>query len=425
MPRLRRRGPSSCPGRWRRRPRRLRGAQAWPHALLLAGERGIGKRTLALHFARSLLCESPRPGRARVRHLRELRLRRCRPASGPAAGRAVRRGRRGRGQGARHHPASIASEALIAWSALTSHRGRGQGGRRSSPPKRFTPSAANALLKTLEEPPPATYLVLVAHQPGRIPATLRSRCVRLAAPRPSPEAARQWLQAAWGRRCFHGARPGGRRALAGVGAGATPRGRRSGRCGSRRSPSRRACRRLRWRRAWKRAPRRSARTASASPSTGSMHGRADLARVVAGGEPARNPDFAEALRRSPPRWRRWRCFAIIAPLMRAARARRASAAAAARRRVAAVRVPRFVSLTRGRQETSSRITGRRHGAPRRAFAQHSREGGAVCRVHAVPQGRRHLHSHVAPVHARRGSVHAAVADGRSRTGLRCRARSCG
>jgi DNA polymerase-3 subunit delta' len=33
----------------------------WPHGLLLTGSRGIGKRALAMHFARALLCERPRP----------------------------------------------------------------------------------------------------------------------------------------------------------------------------------------------------------------------------------------------------------------------------------------------------------------------------------------------------------------------------
>src|SRR5258707_1171901 len=32
----------------------------WPHALLITGRRGIGKRGLALHFAQALLCEEPR-----------------------------------------------------------------------------------------------------------------------------------------------------------------------------------------------------------------------------------------------------------------------------------------------------------------------------------------------------------------------------
>ena len=40
-------------------------------------------------------------------------------------------------------------------------------------------NAANALLKTLEEPPERGVLFLVAHAPGRLMATIRSRCRRL------------------------------------------------------------------------------------------------------------------------------------------------------------------------------------------------------------------------------------------------------
>jgi DNA polymerase-3 subunit delta' len=40
-------------------------------------------------------------------------------------------------------------------------------------------NAANALLKTLEEPPPRTVLLLVSHAPGRLAATIRSRCRKL------------------------------------------------------------------------------------------------------------------------------------------------------------------------------------------------------------------------------------------------------
>ena len=36
--------------------------------------------------------------------------------------------------------------------------------------------AFNALLKSLEEPPQGTIFLLVAHRPGRLPATIRSRC---------------------------------------------------------------------------------------------------------------------------------------------------------------------------------------------------------------------------------------------------------
>jgi DNA polymerase-3 subunit delta' len=45
-------------------------------------------------------------------------------------------------------------------------------------------NAANAILKTLEEPPPKAMVFLVAHAPGLLPATVRSRCRRLVFPAP-------------------------------------------------------------------------------------------------------------------------------------------------------------------------------------------------------------------------------------------------
>lgn len=41
-------------------------------------------------------------------------------------------------------------------------------------------NAANAILKTLEEPPPRGVLLMVSHSPGRLLPTIRSRCRRLA-----------------------------------------------------------------------------------------------------------------------------------------------------------------------------------------------------------------------------------------------------
>ena len=48
-------------------------------------------------------------------------------------------------------------------------------------------NASNAVLKTLEEPPARGVLLLVSHSPGRLLATIRSRCRRLAF-QPLPEA---------------------------------------------------------------------------------------------------------------------------------------------------------------------------------------------------------------------------------------------
>ena len=169
----------------------LRRRARWPHALLLSGREGIGKRTFALELARSLLCEDG-------------------AGDGFACGvcascRYVQAGQ---------HPdlrivepveldddnvatpslwITIAHvRALIDWAQLTSHRHVAKVAV-IAPAERMNVAAANALLKTLEEPPSSTYLILVAHQPGRLPATVRSRCQWLAAPVPDEAVAREWL----------------------------------------------------------------------------------------------------------------------------------------------------------------------------------------------------------------------------------------
>ena len=55
-------------------------------------------------------------------------------------------------------------------------------------------AAANALLKTLEEPQPGRYLWLVAAEPMRLPATIRSRCQRLEFRLPPRDESLAWLQ---------------------------------------------------------------------------------------------------------------------------------------------------------------------------------------------------------------------------------------
>lgn len=78
------------------------------------------------------------------------------------------------------------------------------GTRRSAPRKvavverahLMNPSAANALLKTLEEPPPHTHLLLATAQPGRLLPTIVSRCQALVIGA-DESLAREWLQQRW------------------------------------------------------------------------------------------------------------------------------------------------------------------------------------------------------------------------------------
>ncbi len=61
------------------------------------------------------------------------------------------------------------------------------------PAEQMTQSAANALLKTLEEPVGETVHILVSHDSGRLPATVLSRCQHLQVDLPNAAEAQSWL----------------------------------------------------------------------------------------------------------------------------------------------------------------------------------------------------------------------------------------
>lgn len=81
--------------------------------------------------------------------------------------------------------------------ALTSHQGGYKVGV-LTPADSLNRFAANALLKTLEEPPAQTLLVLVATQPSRLPPTILSRCQRVRVLPPTRAEAVAWLKATCG-----------------------------------------------------------------------------------------------------------------------------------------------------------------------------------------------------------------------------------
>jgi DNA polymerase-3 subunit delta' len=160
---------------------------------LLHGPAGFGKTALARHFAQVKLCEMPaedgRPcGRcsacAWVRELQHPDLRWVEPETGDeeAEGKA-------RAEIIRIEQIRDLADFVV----LTPHR-RATKMIVIRPAEAMNPAAANALLKTLEEPPAGTYLLLVSDRPGRLPATILSRCTKLAAPRPSAAQALAWLR---------------------------------------------------------------------------------------------------------------------------------------------------------------------------------------------------------------------------------------
>ena len=137
-----------------------------PHALLISGPRGIGKRTLALSVAGHLLCE-------------------VRSACGScAACRALRKGHAL--AHVRVHPEEgsrvIKIQQIRELSRAMHLAAPGDRGRLVviEGAERMGPEAQDALLKTLEEPPPGNLLLLLAERPDAILPTVRSRCQRLA-----------------------------------------------------------------------------------------------------------------------------------------------------------------------------------------------------------------------------------------------------
>jgi len=81
----------------------------------------------------------------------------------------------------------------ISWMTTTSGRGQGKV-LVIHPAEAMNVVTASALLKTLEEPPAGSRLVLTASDPSRLLPTVVSRCQRLRLSMPSREAALQWLK---------------------------------------------------------------------------------------------------------------------------------------------------------------------------------------------------------------------------------------
>jgi DNA polymerase-3 subunit delta' len=170
-----------------------------PHALLVYGSRGIGKLDFARALAQALLCETPGPdGRA------------CDTCSGcswfesgthpdyrqvePTAVADEQEEPEKPAKAAKKATAILINQirALPDFVNVTSHRG----GRKAivlHPAEALNVNAANALLKNLEEPPPATHFILVSHRPHQLLPTLKSRCRQLALPTPARETAAAWL----------------------------------------------------------------------------------------------------------------------------------------------------------------------------------------------------------------------------------------
>lgn len=180
---------------------RARRAQL-PHALLITGQRGIGKFELARRFAESLLCENVTPagsacgsclacGWLALGNHPDLRLLQPDALAEDEAGEAVE----GEAGGRKKASQQITIDQVRALDEFL-HLGTHRHGVRVvllNPAEAMNRATANALLKSLEEPIAKTLFILVASEPHRLLPTIRSRCQSVPVRRPSRHVAAQWL----------------------------------------------------------------------------------------------------------------------------------------------------------------------------------------------------------------------------------------
>ncbi len=188
-----------------------------PHAILFHGAEGIGKSLFAERFAQSLLCQSPLgDGQACDQcaacgwfvNANHPDYRRVRPealedevadAGEGGDGAADAKDSQDTKKTAKSTKAPSKEikidqiRALTDFMNISTHR---QGMRVIVlyPAEGLNTAASNALLKTLEEPPPNTVFLLVSNSLDRLLPTILSRCRKFPLAMPSFEVALAWLQ---------------------------------------------------------------------------------------------------------------------------------------------------------------------------------------------------------------------------------------
>ncbi len=187
-----------------------------PHALLVHGLSGIGKRQFALSMAQALLCETRAPNSpdfacgacdachwvASGNHPDLMRVRPAALAAREGMAQDVAAGAEGDTDSGGAAKKKLSEDlrvdqirALEPWYHRATHRGR----LRVVviyPAQTMNTVTANALLKALEEPPPETIFFLVTDALDRLLPTVLSRCQKLTVPVPDQAQSLAWLEQA-------------------------------------------------------------------------------------------------------------------------------------------------------------------------------------------------------------------------------------
>lgn len=156
-------------------------AESLPHAILITGVEGIGKAWFSLALAQWLLCENPGAGACGACRNCQLNMAETHPDLmniGPEEKSTVIKIDQ-----IRQLVDYINKTPQLAQRKII----------RLGPAEKMNKNAANALLKSLEEPSFSTVLLLHSHRPSALPATIRSRCQRLEMPPPEKQQAESWL----------------------------------------------------------------------------------------------------------------------------------------------------------------------------------------------------------------------------------------
>ena len=165
---------------WSSLVRRHRG-KGLPHALLFSGPAGIGKHELCRHTAKWLLCTNPGEqacGQCHSCHLWDAGTHPdfmlCQPEEGS---------RQIRIDNVRRVNELIFQTPQISRCQVVIMK----------PVEVMNTNAANALLKTLEEPPGESFLLLETERFGSVLPTIRSRCQRISLTAPAAPLSQNWL----------------------------------------------------------------------------------------------------------------------------------------------------------------------------------------------------------------------------------------
>jgi len=155
-----------------------------PQALLISGNKGLGKLQLASHYAAALLCANPQTNGLACAHCSSCLLFK-----------------------AQTHPDFIQLQPEEPGKTITIGQIRQLILRLTlkpqfdkyrviiiDPAELMNNAAANAFLKYLEEPTERTVVILITHKPSRLLATIVSRCQKLAINQPDNYIINSWLQ---------------------------------------------------------------------------------------------------------------------------------------------------------------------------------------------------------------------------------------